>query len=400
MRRRAEGQGEVTRATHLLRVVSLRTSTARYGGPSDTAASQARLVASERCSVSLLYGTLRGEEPDTSDEAPIVRQVSEYVRLRRGSLTWVLGMSPRLARATLREVRAADVVHVSMSREALPILATALALLLRRPVIAQPHGMLTSRSSRRHQILDLMVRPLVRRSSRVVALTTVEKDQLMDLYELPSFRVVCVGNPLVTALPETERPPEFDALFLGRIHDRKRPDVFIEAARHALVSGWSEHYAFVGPLQVDAADFEAAVASTPNLDWLGPVPRDEVGRTLLRGRVFVLPSHAEPWGNVLVAALALGRPCVVTRSAALSTRLGDAGTVVPDDDPQELARAVHDLVTDAAAYERASNAARQLYREEFSDEAVRTHLLGCLEAALNSDPADVAGSAAGRAFEG
>lgn len=60
--------------------------------------------------------------------------------------------------------------------------------------------------------------------------------------------------------------------------------------------------------------------------------------------VFVLPSRSEGFPNVLGEAMAMARPCVTTDAGDASSLLGDAGLVVPAQDPVALAAAVQAML--------------------------------------------------------
>ncbi|MGH7177523.1 MAG: glycosyltransferase family 4 protein [Tepidisphaeraceae bacterium] len=73
----------------------------------------------------------------------------------------------------------------------------------------------------------------------------------------------------------------------------------------------------------------------------------------------------------LMAALALGVPCVATRGHATEPGWSGSGAVaVVDPQPQAVEQAVAELLCDGARRARMSLAARQFYREHFSIESV------------------------------
>lgn len=60
--------------------------------------------------------------------------------------------------------------------------------------------------------------------------------------------------------------------------------------------------------------------------------------------VFVLPSHYEAFGIVLLEAMAQARTVVATTAGGMPEVVGEAGVVVPPRDPPALARAIADLL--------------------------------------------------------
>lgn len=254
-----------------------------------------------------------------------------------------------------------------------------LARLLRKRLILQPHGMLTSRSSLVHRTIDaLATKRLIGRETTLVALTSAEANALANWHPPASDRIVIIGNPAPIGLKPLEdlRPPSATVLFAARLHPRKRVLDFARAAVTAEKNGWRGDYAVLGPDEGDLAELQIAVKKTRNLQYLGATSSDGVLKHLERAGVFVLPSADEPWGNVLVASLRLGVPVVVTKSAVLSdlVRLYDAGLVVDDESPEEIAAAVHRIL-DIEKLPEYRRRARALGEERFGDRETREALV-------------------------
>jgi glycosyltransferase involved in cell wall biosynthesis len=373
----------VSASPKLLRVVTLASKSGRYGGPFDTSVRQMEVASRLGYEVRLLAGHLQGDRAtDTAGNRLHTREVRRLLPFGRfGTLhSWAL------LRAIVVLTRRSDIVHVSLSREWIPLSAVAVARLLRKRLIIQPHGMLTARSSALHRAVDVIVRPLLGKKSTFVALTEVEAEDLR-LWGKGSVRhIITMGNPLPpevsSLMPSSSRPFATDqavpaeALFVARLHKRKRVDLFIRAAEFAQRMGWSENYVVVGPDDGDLGLVMDAQNRLSNVKYEGTLPATQVTSRVQQCGVFVLPSEREPWGNVLATALGLHKPVVVTRSTALSAaieRFG-AGSVVDDDDAASLAHAVHSVLTDREAYLTAHLGAQALSLELLSPESQSTRL--------------------------
>ena len=145
----------------------------------------------------------------------------------------------------------------------------------------------------------------------------------------------------------------------------------------AVTRGLAGEYKIVGPDQGELAILEKYLARLgPRLSYEGALPGDAVVRRLAICDVFVLPSLDEPWGNVLVAAVALGKPVVVTASAALSDRLLRAGcaAIVPDGDVVGIAEQVDEILTNGPLRARMVAAAKAFLRRELSNEVLSRRL--------------------------
>ncbi|MFJ6355781.1 glycosyltransferase [Pseudarthrobacter oxydans] len=373
----------------VLRVVNLASATGKYGGPFDTSVSQARLIAKRASTfVTLVAGALPNDAPAWGSQ-PFTYQFPTVRKLPRGR-GFTSCMSWTLLRCLVRTIRASDIIHVSYARELTPLLAAQLAIIFRKPLVLQPHGMLTARTSRLHRVVDLIARPIFLRASRIVALTVVERSELQNWSGLRNDDLyIVIGNPLPferKEYPVLTIKPGARALFIARLEPRKRVSDFLDAQRYAATRGWDEVYEIVGPDQGDGEAVRLAAAATDKLVYRGAVPATEIDNILDTAGVFVLTSRNEPWGNVLVAALVKGIPVVVTESAALAQeiRQNHLGLVVPDASPEMVAEAVHVVLTEQWRSTEQEEAAREFCRMRFDQRAIGNQLFNAYSSALGS----------------
>jgi glycosyltransferase involved in cell wall biosynthesis len=92
------------------------------------------------------------------------------------------------------------------------------------------------------------------------------------------------------------------------------------------------------------ADLEALAASTgvqSQVTFLGAIPRDVVRDSMWAANCFVLPSHAENFGVVLIEALSTGLPVISTRCGGPEDIITDeVGLLLRPGDEQGLAEAL------------------------------------------------------------
>lgn len=367
------------------RIVALASRTGRYGGPFDTSSRQVALLRTAGFEASVIAGALTDDAPPERPELAIFP-----VRHLFGLRSFVYVGSLHLVRALRPYIQSADLVHVSFAREPVPIAATWLALTRGKPLVLQPHGMLTtSRRRWAHRVLDaLVVRPLAVRASRIIALTERERRELTAWEPRLAKAIDVVGNPpphyaVGKSARQGSAGDSVDVLFAARLHPRKHVLDFAGAASEAGSRGWPEHYLVLGPDEGDLQALRAIEERVPNLTYAGATDHAGVLEQLRSSRVFVLCSENEPWGNVLVAALTYGKPVVVTASSALAEVIeeSDAGRVVPDSDVVGLAVAIHELL-DERRYAAFSCRARQLAEDKFSEAGVKAALLRAYANAL------------------
>ncbi len=101
--------------------------------------------------------------------------------------------------------------------------------------------------------------------------------------------------------------------------------------------------------------------------WTGGVPPDALRREYVSADLFVLPSHMEPFGIVLLEAMAAGLPVVATSVGGIPEVVHDGltGLLVPPRDPAALAHALDTLVADPQLRSRLGDRGRAR-AEEFS----------------------------------
>jgi glycosyltransferase involved in cell wall biosynthesis len=191
-------------------------------------------------------------------------------------------------------------------------------------------------------------------------------DSLVSDYGVDPSRVTIVGGGVnFDSLPEAVGPSADPLiLFVGRDFERKGGHCLIQAfggVRRELPDA-TLHIVGV-PEQFGA----------PGVVSHGSVPsRQQLGDLYRRARVFCLPSRYEPWGLVLVEAMAHGLPCIGTTTGSMPDILdnGRAGLLVAPDDPGELADAVIRLLSEDHLARTVGSSGRRRVEERFTWERV------------------------------
>lgn len=95
--------------------------------------------------------------------------------------------------------------------------------------------------------------------------------------------------------------------------------------------------------------------------------RDDVAAAMNALDVFVLPSHDEPFGIVLIEAMAAARPIVATAAGGVPeiVRDGQEALLVPPRDPEAMAAAIRRLLADGELGARLGRAAEERVAAEF-----------------------------------
>lgn len=346
----------------ILGVVTLASRSGRYGGPFDTRTRQLLIASRLGYDAHLAAGYARGDEATLTN--PAISLEIAPVHSVLGNSDFQALFSWRMLATLHTQVRKSDIVHISLARELVPLSALFLARLYRKQLVLQPHGMLTSRTSALHRLIDHIIRPFIGKGVKMIALTEIESGQLRVWAGSRQPSISVIGNPLpeISNEGDAEGTASSDVLFVARLHRRKRVDTFIDAAACSAANEWNETYAIVGPDGGQIAAVRAAAEGALNLSYEGALSPEAVTNRVGRSRVFVLTSENEPWGNVLALALSLHKPVVISASTALAAQVERfaAGFVVPDGDASAFSRAIHSLTSNEAIYARAQEGAARL----------------------------------------
>ena len=320
----------------ILHVVPTYLPARRYGGPIFAVHGLCRALVRRGHDVTVFTTNVDG---DSVSDVPLDAEVMmDGVRVR-----YFASSMPRLyvsagMRAALRDVSAFELVH-NHSVFLWPTAAAARAAKRQRvPYVISPRGML--------------VRELIERKSRLVKSAWIRLFERRNFAnaaaihftsqrELDDARAVGIPIPMpfvipngidVVPRPDVPRDPR-TVVYLGRINWKKGLDRLIEATpRDAkLIIAGNDEENLTPKLR--------ALAAGRDVEFRGPVYDAEKWELLARATVFVLPSLSENFGNVVLEAMLMETPVVVSR--AVGVDIGEAGIATDD-----FAPAISSLLAD------------------------------------------------------
>ena len=218
---------------------------------------------------------------------------------------------------------------------------------------------------------------VVGRMSRILAISEAVRQAMLDRGEAPEGKITVVSNgisapepadpaatrralgiaadtPLVVCAARLEREKDIASLIsaIGIVRNTV-PDV------RCLVAGAGSEKAAL-EAQVERLNLPGAVT------LLGF--RADATALMAAADLFVLPSLAEPFGLVLLEAMALGRPVVATRAGGPLEIVvdGETGLLVPPSSPEALAAAMERLIAGPAARRRLGENGRARFEQYFT----------------------------------
>ncbi|WP_370876657.1 glycosyltransferase family 4 protein [Amycolatopsis thermophila] len=133
------------------------------------------------------------------------------------------------------------------------------------------------------------------------------------------------------------------ALFLGRFHPDKAPHLALEAAHRAglrlILAGKCAE-----PVEKEYFEREVRPRLTEHDHVFGVADATAKRELLAKARCLLFPIQwEEPFGMVMIEAMACGTPVVALRSGAVPEVVVDGVTGLVRDDPADLVRALHDV---------------------------------------------------------
>lgn len=261
-------------------------------------------------------------------------------------------LAPGLWREMARERW--DVVHVQSYHTLVPPLAMARALSLGIPFVLTFHS--GGHSSRlRHRLRGTqrrLLRPLVARAARLVAVARFEIDLYARELRLPRERFALIPNgidlELGSALAVAEEEPGGGPLLasIGRLERYKNHQGAIAALPHVLAGAPGARLAIVGsgPYEGELRRQVAELGLEDRVEFVSFAAEDRGGMARLLGRaaIVVLLSEYETHPLVALEAAAAGRRLLVADRAGLGevAREGLARPISPAAPPAEIGRAI------------------------------------------------------------
>ncbi|MDQ1124484.1 glycosyltransferase [Microbacterium trichothecenolyticum] len=323
-------------------VVTYSSSDGAFGGPTRVAFAQAKALADKGHDVTVYAGSPRDEVVDAAQDGYRLRTfpVRRLAPFGGFATLWPDGMRRVLA----RDLASTDVAHIHLARDMTTLPAAVLAGARGVPYVVQTHGMVDASDRLLAKVLDLAAtRRVLRRARAWLVLTDDERSDLSALAR--SERVVAIANGVEPApMPAYDGRPD-EVVFLARLHERKRPLVFVEMARALSERLPTTTFRIFGPDEGEGEKVTAAIAASgmgERLTWAGALPPAETAQALAAARVYVLPSVNEVFPMSILEAFNAGTPVVTTASLGIAETCEryDAA-IVTDGSAAAMADAVH-----------------------------------------------------------
>lgn len=373
----------------ILQVVTLISPDAAYGGPERVAFNQTAALTrlGHRPTVAAAVRGYSAEHP-----APVQRDGVPIAGFRAITALPGIGFAglsaPGMVGWFLRRRREFDLVHVHVARDLVTLPIGLAAVSAGVPVILQSHGMIDPSDKLAAKPLDrAMTLPLLRRAQRILYLNETERTNLVAVAgpDLPYAPLINGVTEEIPADPgRTDVVPE--VVMLCRMHARKRPTAFVEAAVRLLRGGLAARFTLIGPDEGEMDSLQRVIDAsgfTDSITWIGPLEQTQTAARLREASLYVLPSVDEPYPMSVLEAMAVGLPVVILDDNGLAPTVSQyGGGLVVDTSIDALADAIETLVGDARLRSTMGSAARRAVQETHSIDAVARRLADIYRSAV------------------
>ncbi len=283
------------------------------------------------------------------------------------------GLLPRLTQpATLdarRIIHQADVLHLHVPWDPICVQLGRIARQAGVPYLVGIHGMLDDWSMKQKALkkrlyLAIKGRRFLEQAAVVHCTAQAEREQSKKWY--PNGRPVVLPlifdleeyvdlpgpqlarQALASVFPSTDQPV---LLFLSRLHPKKQVDLLIEAASELRRRGVAFKLLIAGtgdePYEAQLRELVKERALMEQVAFVGFVTGKEKVSLYQAANLFVLPTHQENWGFVLLESLACGTPVITTKGVDIWPELeSTGGAVIAEASPDAIADAIVELLAD------------------------------------------------------
>ena len=219
-----------------------------------------------------------------------------------------------------------------------------------KPLVVHMHATEFDRSGERiNKEVYAIERAGMEAADRVVAVSNLTRNIVIDKYGIPPEKVVTVHNAVRFGSKATENETraidDKIVTFLGRITYQKGPDYFVEAAAKVLkrMSGVRFVMAGSGDMLNHIVRRVAKLGIADRFHFTGFLKGDEVQKMFALSDVYVMPSVSEPFGISPLEAMRSNVPVIISKQSGVAEVL-DYAIKVDYWDVDALADAIYGLI--------------------------------------------------------
>jgi glycosyltransferase involved in cell wall biosynthesis len=275
---------------------------------------------------------------------------------------------PRYLRARLQNF---DVLHIFGLYDLLGARTAVAAHKLKIPYVVEPIGMfvpIVRNIFLKRAYHHFYGREMLRNAAAVIATADQEKTELIA-GGIPAEKVVLRRNGVAapaslpargafrSALNIPQHAPLI--LFLGRLSQKKSPDLLLQAFAQLPPSSTAAHLAFVGPDESGMLARLRQMSEQLNVEsrvhFSGPLAGDPKWSAYRDADLFVLPSQNENFGNTAAESVAAGTPVIVTDRCGIAPLLDSIAGITVQHSLSSIAQTMSAVLQNPTLYAQLKN---------------------------------------------
>ncbi len=220
-----------------------------------------------------------------------------------------------------------------------------------KPLVVHMHATSFDRSSSDN--IDTRVYEIERAgmaaADRVIAVSNLTRNIVIEKYGIPAERVVTVHNAVRFAEKDNELPErgvdDKIITFLGRITFQKGPDYFVEAAAKVLKRVPNVRFVMAGSgdMMNHVIRRVARLGIADRFHFTGFLKGDDVHKMFQLSDVYIMPSVSEPFGISPLEAMRANVPSIISKQSGVAEVL-DYAVKVDYWDVDAMADAIYGFV--------------------------------------------------------
>lgn len=293
-----------------------------------------------------------------------------------------------------------DVLHCTYTA---PVFTTCAVVLTVHDISYESHPEWFS--ARDVRVLKRFVPWSIGRAAKVITVSEVCRQEIIETYHVPEDKVICVHNaagpaamPLTSADAEREvaklglnrsRPT---VLAVGNLQPRKNLVRLIGAFARLLADGVDADLVLVGPEHYRAElVHQAAESAAGHIRFTGYLSDRQLAACYTTATVFAFPSLYEGFGIPALEAMAHGAPVVCSDISALREVCGEAALYFDPLDETDIASQLKQVLTQPDLRRRLSSAGLErqgLFSWATAARQTMTVYLGAIQRARNEPTTD------------
>jgi L-malate glycosyltransferase len=244
-----------------------------------------------------------------------------------------------------------DIIHSHLSYPA-GFLGTLLQRNKKIPNVLTEHSRVTKYF--RSWVHKLCVRYALKNSASLVAVSNSLKEEIISLSNRPLNIITNFVDIGRFELSKTKSEGELNIGFLGELGSyNKGLDILLKAVSTLKENHFALHIGGNGKLLSTYRDLAKQLGLEANCKFYGEILPEDVPSFYSKLDLFVLPSHYETFGIVLIEAMACGIPVIATKCGGPEEIVTvETGLLIEKNNPEELALAINNIWANPEKYNK------------------------------------------------